>query len=63
MLADLKGRNIADVVVLNTWRLLRSDMAKVLIQRELKRHKVDVKFIEQPNYSIYAQDPNDVSVK
>lgn len=62
MLADLKGRNIAAVVVLNTSRLWRSDMAKVLIQRELKRHKVDVKSIEQPNYSIYAHDPNDFLV-
>lgn len=34
-------------------------MVKVLIQRELKRHSVDVKAIEQPNYSIYAHDPND----
>lgn len=34
-------------------------MVKVLIQRELKRHNVDVKAIEQPNYSIYVHDPND----
>jgi len=62
MLADLKGRNVSVVVVLNTSRLWRSEMAKVLIQRELKRHKVDVKAIEQPNYSIYAHDPNDILV-
>jgi DNA invertase Pin-like site-specific DNA recombinase len=37
-------------------------MAKVLIQRELKRHKVDVTAIEQPNYSVYAHDPNDFLV-
>lgn len=37
-------------------------MVKVLIQRELKRHKVDVKSIEQLNYSIYAHDPNDFLV-
>jgi DNA invertase Pin-like site-specific DNA recombinase len=62
MLADLKDWNVSAVVVLNTSRLWRSDMAKVLIQREFKRHKVDVTAIEQPNYSIYAHDPNDFLV-
>lgn len=33
-----------------------------MIQRELKRPQVDVKAIEQPNYSIYAYDPNDFLV-
>lgn len=62
MLADLKGQDVKHVVVLNTSRLWRSDMAKVLIHREMKRHQVDVKAIEQPNYSIYAHDPNDFLV-
>jgi DNA invertase Pin-like site-specific DNA recombinase len=62
MLADLSHLNIQSVIVLNTSRLWRSDMAKVLIQRELKRNQVDVKSIEQPNYSIYAHDPNDFLV-
>ncbi|RKP54137.1 recombinase family protein [Cohnella endophytica] len=62
ILADLKGQRVSAVVVLNTSRLWRSDMAKVLIQRELKRHIVDVTAIEQPNYSIYAHDPNDFLV-
>lgn len=62
MLADLSLINIQHVIVLNTSRLWRSDMAKVLIQRELKRNQVDVKAIEQPNYSIYAYDPNDFLV-
>jgi DNA invertase Pin-like site-specific DNA recombinase len=43
MLADLSLMDIQNVVVLNTSRLWRSDMAKVLIQRELKRNQVDVK--------------------
>ncbi|MEK4455236.1 recombinase family protein [Paenibacillus sp. FSL L8-0506] len=59
LLADLKYHHVQLVVVLNTSRLWRSDMAKVLIQRELKRNHIDVKAIEQPNYSIYASDPND----
>lgn len=62
MLADLKDQKVSAVVVLNTSRLWRSDMAKVLIQRELKRHRVDVTAIEQPNYSIYVHDPNDFLV-
>lgn len=62
MLSDIRLSNIQGVIVLNTSPLWRSDMAKVLIQRELKRHKVDVKAIEQPNYSIYAYDPNDFLV-
>jgi DNA invertase Pin-like site-specific DNA recombinase len=60
MLSDLSHLNIQSVIVLNTSRLWRSDMAKVLIQRKLKRNQVDVKSIEQPNYSIFAHDPNDL---
>jgi site-specific DNA recombinase len=45
MLADLSLMDIHNVVVLNTSRLWRSDMAKVLIQRELKRNQVDIKSI------------------
>jgi DNA invertase Pin-like site-specific DNA recombinase len=59
LLASLQTQEIKQVIVLNTSRLWRADMVKVLIQRELKRHNVDVKAIEQPNYSIYVHDPND----
>lgn len=59
MLSDLKWRDVKYVVVLNTSRLWRSDIVKVLIQRELKRYKVDVRAIEQPTYSIYTSDPSD----
>ncbi|WP_055107065.1 recombinase family protein [Paenibacillus ihumii] len=62
MLSDLKWRDVKHIVVLNTSRLWRADIVKVLIQRELKRHKVDVKAVEQPQYSIYAHDPNDFLV-
>lgn len=62
MLSDLKWRDVKYIVVLNTSRLWRADIVKVLIQRELKRHQVDVKAIEQPQYSIYAHDPNDFLV-
>jgi DNA invertase Pin-like site-specific DNA recombinase len=62
LLSDLKWRDVEHVVVLNTSRLWREAMVKVLIQRELKRHKADVKAIEQLNYSIYSHDPNDFLV-
>lgn len=47
------------VVVLNTSRLWRSDIVKVLIQKELKKVNADVISIEQQTYSIYTKDPND----
>lgn len=56
MLADIPALDIERVVVANTSRLWRSDMVKVLIQRQLKRHKVDVRAVDQPTYSIYSQD-------
>lgn len=62
MLADLEGNQVSLVVVLNTSRLWRSDMTKVLIQRALKRYRVDVRAIEQQTYSIYNYDPNDFLV-
>ncbi|WCN36404.1 recombinase family protein [Aneurinibacillus uraniidurans] len=59
LLASLQTQEVQQVIVLNTSRLWRADMVKVLVQRELKRYNVDVKAIEQPNYSIYVHDPND----
>ena len=57
LLASLNGTN--KVIVLNTSRLWRSDVAKVIIRREIERAKGDVISIEQPTYSIYNSDPND----
>lgn len=59
MLSDIRVQQVKAIVVLNTSRLWRSDMVKVLIHRELKRQNVDIYSIEQPNYSIYSHDPND----
>lgn len=47
------------IIVANTSRLWRSDTAKVMIHHELKKIGVDVISVDQPNYSIYATDPND----
>ena len=62
MLAHLSSVQIQYVVVLNTSRLWRSDIVKVLIQRELKKYGCDIKSIEQPSYSIHKKDPNDFLV-
>ncbi|UPW81855.1 recombinase family protein [Lysinibacillus sp. Ag94] len=62
MLAHLSSVQIGYVVVLNTSRLWRSDIVKVLIQRELKKYSCDIKSIEQPFYSIHKKDPNDFLV-
>ncbi|GGE54855.1 recombinase family protein [Priestia taiwanensis] len=62
LLSDMVYHQVSHVIVLNTSRLWRSDMAKVLIQRELKKHEVDIKAIEQPIYSIYTHEPNDFLV-
>lgn len=59
MLAHLSSVQIDYVVVLNTSRLWRSDIVKVLIQRDLKKYGCDIKSIEQPFYSIHKKDPND----
>lgn len=57
LLSSLNGIN--KVVVLNTSRLWRNDIAKVLIRREIEKAKGDIVSIEQPSYSIYNTDPND----
>lgn len=59
MLAALSAQTIDAVVVLNTSRLWRSDIVKVLVHREFKKHVVDVRSIEQPTYSIFKKDPSD----
>ncbi len=56
MLADIPILEVERIVVLNTSRLWRSDLVKVLIQRELRKYHVDIKAIDQPTYSIYSQD-------
>lgn len=47
------------VIVLNTSRLWRSDLTKVIVRRELIRRKAKLISIEQPTYDLYAKDPND----
>lgn len=47
------------VIVLNTSRLWRSDLAKAIVRRELIRRRAHVLSVEQPTYDLYAKDPND----
>ena len=56
LLADLKESGVKYGVVLTTSRLWRSDFVKVLIQREFKKHGVDIRAIDRPTYSIYNHD-------
>lgn len=60
MLATLKDNEIQYVVVLNSNRLWRSDLVKILIHRELKKYSVDLIAIDRPSYSIYTQSPNEI---
>ena len=62
MLSRLKDGDIQYVVVLATNRLWRSDIAKVIIHRELKKYSVDIKSIDAPSYSIYTSNPTDIFV-
>lgn len=62
MLAELQSQCIKLVVCLNTSRLWRSDTAKILIQRVMKKNSVDIRAIEQPTYSIYGNDPSNILI-
>lgn len=59
MMEYLSHHGVDYVVILNTSRLWRSDIVKVLVHRELKKYGVDIRSIEQPQYSIHKKDPND----
>jgi DNA invertase Pin-like site-specific DNA recombinase len=56
LLAELPGAGVRFVVVLTTSRLWRGDLARVLIQRELRKCRADVRAIDRPTYSIHALD-------
>ena len=47
------------VIVANTSRLWRSDNTKVLIRRELMRRRCKLISVQQPQYDLYATNPND----
>jgi len=55
LLARLNGINT--IVVVNTGRLWRKDIATALIKREIRNKKGVVISIEQPTYNIYDKEP------
>ena len=62
LLAEAPALGATLVLVANTSRLWRSDMVRVLIQREMKRAGLDVRSAQQPSYSIHTGDPTDFLV-
>ncbi len=62
LLAAINGRSIQYVVVAHTSRLWRSDLARILVTRALKKAGLDVHSIEQPTFSLYRSEPSDVFV-
>lgn len=62
LLQYLSSHKVDIVITLNTSRLWRSDIVKVLIHRAFKKYGVDIKSIEQPQYSIYKKDPSDLLI-
>jgi len=60
LLADLEYHQVSQVIVLNTFRLWRSDMAKVLIQRELKKYTQILKRLS--SQTAYTHEPNDLEL-
>lgn len=50
------------IIVLNTSRVWRSDMTKVLIRREMIKRGAKLVSIEQPKYDLYSKDPNEYLV-
>lgn len=47
------------IIVQNTSRLWRSDTAKVMIRREIKKAGASLLSVEQPTYDIFKKNPND----
>lgn len=47
------------IIVKNTSRLWRSDMAKALIRRMIKKRGIKVISIEQPRFDLYSDNPNE----
>ena len=51
--------NLNTVIVKNTSRLWRNDSARVFVTRTMQRNKGDIKSIDQPTYSLYANNPSE----
>lgn len=50
------------IIVQNTSRLWRDLYVQALLMKEIEKAGCDVISVEQPNYSIYVKDPNDILI-
>jgi len=55
LLGNLNGQDL--VLVKSTDRLWRDDISRALITRELKGNKKDVRAVDNPDFTLYAEDP------
>ena len=63
LLAEANGSSgVRYVVVYATDRLWRGDLARVLVQRALKKAGLDVRSVTEARYTIYRQEPADALV-
>ncbi len=58
MLANIQAKDT--IIVLNTSRLWRGNLAGALVRRELMKRKAIIVSIEQPNYDLYTKNPAEV---
>jgi site-specific DNA recombinase len=57
LLANLNGEDL--VVVKSTDRLWRDDYSRVILTRELKKIRKDVRAVDNPSFSLYEDNPSD----
>lgn len=50
------------ILIANTSRLWRSDVTRVIVRRELMRRKAKVISVQQPQFNMYSNDPNEFLV-
>lgn len=58
LIANLKKGD--RIIVQNTSRLWRDDLATAIIKREIQKTGADVISVEQPRYTVYQTDPNEM---
>lgn len=59
LLNSLSSNDVNTIIVMNTSRLWRDNVAQVFISREIRKINGDIISIEQPRYSLYSKDPNE----
>lgn len=63
LLAEANGeRGVRYVVVYSTDRLWRGDLARVLVQRGLRKAGLDVRSVTEPRYSLVQSEPSETFI-